>query len=338
VARIRTIKPEFWTDDKIINLPFVARLFFIGLWNFADDHGCIQDKPDQLKLLVLPADDSFDVYQTLDLLLAADLIERFIDEETDSTFLVVKNWTVHQKVDHPAKSKILKSEAKKANIPLWVRRKVAEKYGCQPGKTKQNECYFCGTKGSIYWATKRNGEPSSWVSFSHELAHIIPESKDGTTDDTNIVLACRNCNRSMGVKNAFDWLFDSKYSGNHYSPTIQRFREASRGFENNRSGKEGKGKEGKGSEGGGELPPTLTQDEIEFNEVVEWMKEKCPRVLQMKEPLTQAEYFKLKDRYEVEYIPKILQAMHNWSKLTKDRVNAYLTFLAFAKRDKTTAA
>jgi hypothetical protein len=79
---------------------------------------------------------------------------------------------------------------------------------------------------------------------------------------------------------------------------------------------------------------THTQDDIEFNKVVEWMKEKCPRVLQMKEPLTQAEYFKLKERFEVDFIPKILQAMHNWSKLTKERVNAYLTFLAFAKRDQ----
>ena len=32
MPRIRTIKPEFWTDEKIIELSLPARLLFIGLW------------------------------------------------------------------------------------------------------------------------------------------------------------------------------------------------------------------------------------------------------------------------------------------------------------------
>ena len=39
MARIRTIKPEFWIDDVIVELPFETRLLFIGIWNFADDAG-----------------------------------------------------------------------------------------------------------------------------------------------------------------------------------------------------------------------------------------------------------------------------------------------------------
>ena len=39
MARIRTIKPEFWTDEKVVTLPFEARLLFIGMWNFCDDEG-----------------------------------------------------------------------------------------------------------------------------------------------------------------------------------------------------------------------------------------------------------------------------------------------------------
>ena len=56
MPRIRTIKPEFWTDSKIVALTPHARLLFIGMWNFADDHGCVDDDPMQLKLRVLPAD------------------------------------------------------------------------------------------------------------------------------------------------------------------------------------------------------------------------------------------------------------------------------------------
>ncbi len=41
MARIRTIKPEFWEDEKIGKLPIPCRLF-IGCWNFADDFGVIK--------------------------------------------------------------------------------------------------------------------------------------------------------------------------------------------------------------------------------------------------------------------------------------------------------
>jgi hypothetical protein len=39
MARIRTIKPEFWTDEKVVECSFEARLMFIGMFNFADDKG-----------------------------------------------------------------------------------------------------------------------------------------------------------------------------------------------------------------------------------------------------------------------------------------------------------
>ncbi|MCC8145061.1 MAG: hypothetical protein LIO93_01195, partial [Bacteroidales bacterium] len=57
MARIRTIKPEFWEDEKVANLPFAARLFFIGLWNHADDQGVFKDNPILLKSKIFPYDD-----------------------------------------------------------------------------------------------------------------------------------------------------------------------------------------------------------------------------------------------------------------------------------------
>ncbi|MCC8145514.1 MAG: hypothetical protein LIO93_03545 [Bacteroidales bacterium] len=57
MARIRTIKPEFWEDEKVANLSFAARLFFIGLWNYADDQGVFKDNPILLKSKIFPYDD-----------------------------------------------------------------------------------------------------------------------------------------------------------------------------------------------------------------------------------------------------------------------------------------
>lgn len=37
--RIRQVKPAFWTDATIAELPASVRLFYIGLWMLADDAG-----------------------------------------------------------------------------------------------------------------------------------------------------------------------------------------------------------------------------------------------------------------------------------------------------------
>lgn len=39
MARIRTIKPEFWSDGSIHRLSDSCALFFVALWNFSDDFG-----------------------------------------------------------------------------------------------------------------------------------------------------------------------------------------------------------------------------------------------------------------------------------------------------------
>ncbi|MDR0573026.1 MAG: hypothetical protein LBG96_03170 [Tannerella sp.] len=42
MARIRTINPEFWEDEKIGMLSYGARLLFIGLQNLSDDKGFVR--------------------------------------------------------------------------------------------------------------------------------------------------------------------------------------------------------------------------------------------------------------------------------------------------------
>lgn len=85
-------------------------------------------------------------------------------------------------------------------------------------------------------------------------------------------------------------------------------------------------------------PSARTPEEKEaFDKLVEWVKEKAPRVLKMKEPLTIEQYMKLKDRFHKELIGKILLAMHNWGDLKK-RTSAYLTFLRFAEKEQENAA
>jgi hypothetical protein len=57
VARIRTIKPEFFTSEQIVELSPLARLLFIATWCEADKEGRMTWKPRTLKMRYFPADD-----------------------------------------------------------------------------------------------------------------------------------------------------------------------------------------------------------------------------------------------------------------------------------------
>ena len=104
MARIRTIKPEFWTDEKIVGLPALARLLFIGLWNFCDDHGYLWDEPLRIKLQVLPMDEC-DIPELLSKLVESSLLTE-LETTTGKRAFLITHFKDHQKVQHPADSKI----------------------------------------------------------------------------------------------------------------------------------------------------------------------------------------------------------------------------------------
>ena len=56
MARIRTIKPEFFTSEDIVSLTPMARLLYIALWCESDKEGRLCWKPATFKLRYLPGD------------------------------------------------------------------------------------------------------------------------------------------------------------------------------------------------------------------------------------------------------------------------------------------
>lgn len=105
MARIRTIKPEFWTSEQVTECSVSARLLFIGIWNFCDDAGRMNASPKQIKALVLPADDfdSESIRRMIDELENNRLIIRYVVDGKE--FLQVTGWH-HQRIDRAQKSKI----------------------------------------------------------------------------------------------------------------------------------------------------------------------------------------------------------------------------------------
>lgn len=98
MARIRTIKPDFWSDGTMVGLSSWARLFYIGTWNFSlCDRGHLPDDALGLKLKILPAD-QIDADALLgELLKAGRLIRR---RTTDGrSYLFNPRLVDHQKTD-----------------------------------------------------------------------------------------------------------------------------------------------------------------------------------------------------------------------------------------------
>lgn len=102
MARIRTVKPEMWTDAKIVRLSPLARLLFIGSWNFADDYGALTPDAFQLKLQVLPTE-SADADELVSELLDAGLFEVLVNAD-GVRFWHITNWNRHQRVNKPSDS------------------------------------------------------------------------------------------------------------------------------------------------------------------------------------------------------------------------------------------
>ena len=65
VARARSIKPGFFSNDDLAKLAPLTRLLFAGLWTLADREGRLEDRPARIKAQVLPYD-ACDVNQMLD--------------------------------------------------------------------------------------------------------------------------------------------------------------------------------------------------------------------------------------------------------------------------------
>jgi hypothetical protein len=97
VARIRTIKPEFFTDEDLGRLPPLTRLLFIGMWTEADKAGRMKDKAGTLKARLMPFD-NMNVEKALQELAAGKFIVRYqVDGEQ---YIQIRTWNEHQRPHH----------------------------------------------------------------------------------------------------------------------------------------------------------------------------------------------------------------------------------------------
>lgn len=101
MARIRTIKPEFFLNEELASLSALHRLAFIGLWCFADRAGRLEDRPKRLRASILPYDGDADFNCILDDLQAGGFVRRY--KKGLGAYVDIPSFTKHQRC-HPQES------------------------------------------------------------------------------------------------------------------------------------------------------------------------------------------------------------------------------------------
>jgi len=97
MARIRTIKPEFFLDEKLAeNLTPIERLLWVGLWCLADREGRLEDRPKFIKSQVFPYE-NVNVDTALQKLHDCGYILRYAQQKR---FIQIKNFLKYQRPYH----------------------------------------------------------------------------------------------------------------------------------------------------------------------------------------------------------------------------------------------
>lgn len=100
MARIRTVKPEFWVSEQVVECSPIARLLFIGMWNFCDDYGIHPASARTLKMEIFPGDDftTDQVQELVNEIIDAGLINSYVVD--GKGYWQVTGWH-HQKIEKP---------------------------------------------------------------------------------------------------------------------------------------------------------------------------------------------------------------------------------------------
>lgn len=156
MARIRTIKPTFWTDEDMAEVSEAACLLAIGLLNYADDEGYFNANPKLIKAAVFPLREPSGSIPVLLQELSNCGYIRLFSAQNGKRFGLIINFTKHQVINKKTISKIKEMDL------------IPEDYGSDTGELPP------GKEGK---GKERNIKTT--LSGAHEENFIpVPEAED----------------------------------------------------------------------------------------------------------------------------------------------------------------
>lgn len=175
MARSRNIKPGFFKNEVLAEMPMEARMLFIGLWTLADREGRLEDRPKRIKMELF-AYDSFDVDPMLMRLQTDGFVTRY---EVDGVrFIQIENFVKHQDPHYKEKASEIPGPAGVDDII-----KATAVTRSQRVRILERDSYTCQCCGATEHLC---------------IDHVIPASRGGDSSDDNLQVLCNSCNTKKG--------------------------------------------------------------------------------------------------------------------------------------------
>ncbi|MFV0536787.1 MAG: HNH endonuclease [Dysgonomonas sp.] len=320
MARIRTIKPEFWEDEKVGMLSHGARLLFLGILNFGDDEGLIRWNPMYLGASIFPYDE-----------IKSDTIEKWMTELIDNELIYVYqagqvrqklghviNFLKHQRIDKPQPSKFPPPNPSDVKVKEMI------------AKRDYYRCHLCGELVDM------NARTDVCKSKAPSVDHIKPKNKGGTDFFSNLKISHLSCNQSKGDRYETKSGKDSKNNSENDSKNSS----------NNDSTTEWNGMDSKGNKK--EIPSnegikketdvSSSTPQTDYEKFNDWIKKKAPYCSNPKNftsQITEEEFLKLKNHYKYtgKQIADVILQIENRKDLRKRYTNLYRTVLNWADKE-----
>lgn len=106
MARIRTIKPEFWSSPGMSTVDPYARLLFIAMWGWADDYGVGTANPKELGGFAFPEEEHIDSADIRRMLGEIRRVFGVVFYRVGSRpYYYIPSWEKHQRVDRRSKQR-----------------------------------------------------------------------------------------------------------------------------------------------------------------------------------------------------------------------------------------
>src|SRR5208282_1224626 len=190
MARIRTVKPEFWEDEAIGLISFGARLLFLACFNFADDEGLMRWTPDYLKASVFMYDKEVTTEQVetfMGELASAGLVIPYKGGKSQQRLGWILNFLKHQRINRPQPSKLPPPGLQQQAIRQAYRHR------------DHDICHLCHKLIDDLPTPLNYGEDDSLVL---SLDHILVQSRGGSDYPSNIKSAHLACNKGKGTRDS----------------------------------------------------------------------------------------------------------------------------------------
>lgn len=189
MARIRSIRPEFWDDEEIALLTRDARLLFIACKNMADDEGLLRWTAPYLKANAFMYDDDITVKD----------VERLMGEIAGGGFVFpYKGGKAQQSlgwiIGFPHEQKPNRPQPSKLPPPSLQNPKVRQAYGERDGWV----CGICGEEIVRVQTGDAYGNGRSIENWGLSVDHVKPRVKGGSDYPTNLRAVHHTCNKTKG--------------------------------------------------------------------------------------------------------------------------------------------